>query len=114
MSAIDNGAKVRTAALAAVEKACFGEDFGVDATLSLAQSQAGVMPVYTLVFTTRSPLLGQGPLVHVATIPSPAPTGEQIEQAVTQALKGLRDLSTKILTDGQHSSPPAADARHIG
>ena len=39
---------------------------------------------------------------------------EQTEQAVTDAMKGLRDLSTKILTGGQHSSPPAADARHIG
>ena len=100
MAATDNGVKVRTAALAAIDKACFGEDFGLDAAMQLAQTPNGVMPVYALVFTTRSPLLGQGPLVHVATIPSPAPTGEQIEQAVTAAIKALRDLSTKILTDG--------------
>jgi hypothetical protein len=100
MAAIDNAAKVRTAILAAIEQQCFGEDYGVDVSMQLAQSPTGVMPVWALIFTTRSPLLGRGPLVHIATIPSVIPSGEQIEQAVTEGIKGLRDLSTKILTDG--------------
>lgn len=105
MAAIDNGAKLRATALAAIDRQCFGEDFGFDASVSLAQGPTGnVMPVYTLVLTTRSPLLGQGPLVNVTTLPSPDPTTDQVEQAVTQALQGLRDLSTKILSGDQSSA----------
>jgi hypothetical protein len=100
MAAIDNAAKVRTAILAAIEQQCFGEDYGVDVSMQLAQSPTGVVPVWALVFTARSPLLGRGPLVHIATIPFVTPTSEQIEQAVTEGIKALRDLSTKILTDG--------------
>lgn len=98
MGAIDTGAKVRTAALAAVDKGCFGEDFGVDATADLAQTPAGAtVVVYTLILTMRSPLLGQGPLVVITQIPSPSPTAEQVEQVVTQAMKTLRDMSSRIL-----------------
>jgi hypothetical protein len=101
MSAIDVSAKVRAAALAAVDKGCFGEDFGVDASAVVAQSPAGgAVILYTLIVSMRSPLLGQGPLVNVTQIPSPHPTAEQVEQAVTQAMKGLRDLSTEILNGG--------------
>lgn len=115
MAAIDNGAKLRATALTAIDKACMGEDFGFDATVSLAQSPTGVVPVYTVVLTKRSPLLGQGPLVHVTTIPSPQPTDQQVEHAVTEAMKGLRELSTKLLTDGQQpGAPKVLDALRIG
>lgn len=101
MTAIDNGAKLRAAALAAIERQCFGEDFGFDAALVVAPSPTGgAMVVYQLVMTTKNPLLGQGPLVNVTQLTSPDPTAEQVEQAVTSAMKGLRELSTKILTDG--------------
>lgn len=101
MSAIDNGAKLRTAALAAIERACLGEDFGFDAAPMLGQAPNGsTMVIYSLILTKKSPLLGQGPLAHVVHLPSLAPTTEQVEQAVGEAMKGLRDLSTKILTDG--------------
>lgn len=104
MAAIDNGAKLRAAALAAIDKQCFGEDFGFDAAPSLGQGPNGVVVLYTLIVTKKSPLLGQGPLVHVVNLPTPAPTAEQVEQAVTEAMKGLRDLSSKILTDGNATS----------
>lgn len=115
MAAIDNGAKLQAAALAAIDKGCMGEDFGFDSTVSLAQSPTGVVPVYTLVVTKRSPLLGQGPLVHVTTVPSPDPTAEQVERAVTEAMKGLRELSSKLLTEGQQPGPAKTlDALRIG
>lgn len=102
MAAIDNNAKLRAAALSVIDKACFGEDFGFDAALVVAQAPTGgAMVVYQLVVTKKSPLLGQGPLVNVTQITSPDPTADQVEQAVTQAMKGLRELSTKILTDGR-------------
>jgi hypothetical protein len=101
MSAIDVAAKVRAAALAAVDKGCFGEDFGVDTTAVVAQSPGGsAMVVYTLIVSMRNPLLGQGPLVTITQIPFPHPSAEQVEQAVTQAMKGLRDLSSEILAGG--------------
>jgi hypothetical protein len=100
MGAIDIAAKVRSAALAAVERQCFGEDFGVIATAVVAPTPTGGFAVlHTLVVSTRSPLLGQGPLVNVTQIQAPDPTGEQVEQAVTGAMKGLRELSSKILND---------------
>lgn len=109
MAAIDIAAKVRSAALAAIEKQCFGEDFGVDAAVGVVPSPtSGAMVVYTIIVTKKSPLLGQGPLVHVVQLPSPDPTTEQVEQAVTVAMSGLRDLSTKILT-GDHTA--SLDAR---
>src|SRR5438105_765018 len=105
MAAIDNASKLRATALATIDKACFGEDFGFDAAVSLAQSPTGaVMPVYTVILTKKSPLLGQGPLVNVTQIPTPDPTAEQVEQAVTKAMAGLRELSTEILTGDQSRS----------
>lgn len=101
MSAIDVSAKVRAAAVAAVDKACFGEDFGVDTSCAMAQSPAGgVVVLYTLILSTRSPLLGQGPLVNITQIASPNPTAEQVEQAVTQGMKSLRDHASEILRGG--------------
>lgn len=100
MAAIDVAAKVRAAALATVGKSCLGEDFGVDATATLVQSPTGVVVVYTLILSLRSPLLGQGPLVVMMQIPSPNPATEQVEHAVSEGVKGLRDLSSKILNDG--------------
>lgn len=102
MAAIDNLAKLRATALSVIDKTCFGEDFGFDSSPVAVQSPTGgVMVIYTLILTKRSPLLGQGPLVNVTQIPSPDPTAEQVEQAVTQAMAGLRELSTKILTGDQ-------------
>jgi hypothetical protein len=101
MSAIDVAAKVRAAAVAAVDKGCFGEDFGVDINAGLAQTPTGGLAVlYTLILSTRSPLLGQGPLVNFTQVASPNPTAEQVEQAVTQAMKSLRDKASEILTGG--------------
>lgn len=98
MGAIDMDAKVRSAAVAAIDKGCFGEDFGIDTSAVVAPTPTGgAVVLYTLILTLRSPLLGQGPLVNITQIPSPNPTSEQVEQAVTQAMKGLRDMSSKIL-----------------
>lgn len=109
MGASDTMAKLRSTALATIERNCFGEDFAFDATTVVAPTPAGgVMVAYTLILTTRSPLLGQGPLMNVMQIPSPAPTAEQVEQVVIEGMKGLRALSTKILS-GEHAA--AVDPR---
>ena len=105
MGAVDNGAKLRAAVLAAIDKQCLGEDYGFDAAPSLGQGPNGVVVLYTLIVTKRSPLLGHGPLVHAVNLPTPAPTAEQIEQAITEAMKGLRELSTKLLTDSGQKMP---------
>lgn len=112
MSATDIAGKVRAAALAAVDKNCFGEDFGVDASAVVAPSPGGgVMVLYTLILSTRSPLLGSGPLVNVTQIQSPDPSGEQVEQAVVQAMAGLRELSGKILAD-RNNAPALGGTFH--
>jgi hypothetical protein len=106
MSAIDTAAKLRSAALATIDRQCFGEDFGFDATAVVAPAPTGgVMVVYTMIVTKKSPLLGRSPLVNVTQIQSPDPTGEQVEQAITQALSNLRDLSSKILTGDKPAAP---------
>lgn len=105
MSALDVGARIRATAVAAIDKACLGEDFGVDCAPIVAQAPGGgVVVVYQIITTTRSPLLGQGPLMNVTVIQSASPTGEQVEQAVAEAMRGLRELASKILADGNAAS----------
>lgn len=107
MAATDIAAKVRAAALAAIEKQSFGEDFGVDCTLTVLQNQAGIAAFYTIVVTKRSPLLGQGPLMDVSQIQSPAPSPEDVEQVITEAVRKLREFSAKLLT-GQNGNARVA------
>lgn len=97
MAAIDTAGRIRAAALAAIERECLGEDFGFDAALALVPGPSGPQVMYTLVVTMRSPLLSQGPLMNVTQIASASPSAEQVEQAVSGALRGLRDLSGKLL-----------------
>jgi hypothetical protein len=105
MGAIDITTKVRAAANAAIERECLGEDYAFDCSVSALQHTAGLIVVYTLVISARSPLLGQGPLMNVAQIQSPNPDDHQVETAVTDAIHSLRELSTKILS-GQNGHKP--------
>jgi hypothetical protein len=105
MPAIDIAAKIRATALAAVEAACLGEDFGFDCTLTVAPQPSGMIAVYTLLVTKRSPLLGQGPLMHASQIPSADPLPVDVERLVTEGMKALRELSGKMLA-GQNGQPP--------
>jgi len=100
MSAQDIAARIRTAGLAAIERQCLGEDFGFDVVPAVIQPAPGSMAVvYTLLTSTRSPLLGQPPIANVSQIASPSPTAEQVEAVVTEALRGLRGLARKMLAD---------------
>jgi len=88
MTAVDVSAKIRTTALAVVERGCFGEDFGFDCSLIVLQGQGGRMLVgYNLVTTCRSPLLGQPPLMNIAQVMSADPTAAEVENVVTEAMR---------------------------
>jgi hypothetical protein len=99
MTAVDVAARVRTAGLATIERQCLGDEFGFDAVGQVAQTPGGMAVIYTLITSTRSPLLGQPALANVSQIASPSPTVEQVEQVVTEAMRGLRDLSRKMLAE---------------
>lgn len=116
MAAIDNAAKLRATALAAIERQCMGEDFGFDAAPVVGHAQGGgAMALYALIVTKKNPILGQGPLVNVTHLPTPAPTAEQVEKAVTDAMTGLRKYASELLAANQHPlPPPTADALRTG
>ena len=111
MAATDIAAKIRTAALAAIDAGCLGEDYGFDCAPMAAPTADGkVTVVYLLILTKRSPLLGQGPLLNVSQIASPDPSVADVEKAVTDGMQGLRELSSKLLTSqngSQHLTAPA-------
>ena len=67
MAATDTAARIRSAALAAIDKQCFGEDFGFDASPAIVGTPGGPVTVYTLIITMRSPLR------RVSLVPPPAP-----------------------------------------
>jgi hypothetical protein len=99
MGGCDISAKIRTAALTVIEAGCLGEDFGFDCTPMIAPGPDGKpMAVYVLTLTKRSPLLGQGPLLNLSQISSPDPSVADVEKAVTDGMRGLRELSSKLLS----------------
>lgn len=97
MTATDTGAKVRAAAMAAIEKQCFGEDFTFDCMPGAMQTPTGITVLYTLIVTKKSPILGHGALVNLSQVPCPDPSAEQVEKAVTDAMRKLRELSAQKL-----------------
>jgi hypothetical protein len=105
MAAAGIAAKIRGTALTAIGKQCLGEDYGFDAASSVVQGPGGLAVIYTLVITGRSPLLGQPPLAHVVQIPFADPPAEAVEQAVTDAIRQLREASANLLAR-QNGKPP--------
>jgi len=108
MTAVDVSAKIRNTALAAIERQCFGEDFGFDCSLIVLRDAGGRMVTgYNMVTTCRSPLLGQPPLTNIAQLMSSDPDPAAVETLVTDALRGLREFAAKILKGGPAAPVPA-------
>jgi hypothetical protein len=100
MAALDITAQVKAWAVTAVSAQAFGEDFGVDAAWAVVPAPAGAQVLFTLLVTMRSPLLGQGPLFCLSQLATPQPTQDQVEQAVAEQLRQLRELSRSVLAQG--------------
>jgi len=98
MAAIDTSARIRASVADAIGKQCMGDDIGFDVApmVPVVNGQpAGVL--YRLFFTKRSPLLGQGPLMNISQVAAADPSDAQILEAVTTALRELRELAAKLL-----------------
>lgn len=115
MTITDLGAQVRGWALDEAAKAGLGEDFGVDVAWSpqAAQTPQGVqmMPVWSLLITTRSPLLGQPALYHLVpvfteTAVVPVPAEAQVRAEVCSGITQLRDLAARMLAGANGGSRP--------
>ena len=107
MGATDITAKICATAHTAIEAACLGEDYGFDCAPMPAQTPDGKMTiVYILTLTKRSPLLGQGPLLTVTQIQSPDPSAADVEKAVTEGMRALRELSSNMLSGRNGTKQP--------
>lgn len=89
-----------------LEQRAVGVAYGYDVALAVApvQTPAGprVMPVYVLLITRASPLIGGAPLSHLAQIPHARPTFELVDQQVAEGLRLLAALHAEL------KKPPAA------
>lgn len=106
MPDVNQDTQVRRLIAAAIEKRRFGVDYGYDVTWMPVQVNTPqgprMMPVYTLLLTRGSPLIGQPPLSHIAQIPSPGPTAEQVDEQVGEGIRLLAELHAQL------KKPPAA------
>jgi len=106
MSDVNQDTHVRRLVAAAIEKRRAGVDYGYDVTWMPAQIQTPqgprMMPVYTLLLTRGSPLIGQPPLSHIAQIPSSRPTAEQVGEQVGEGIRLLAERHEQL------KRPPAA------
>lgn len=87
-------------AVAAADKVAFGEDFGVGVNWAPVPTRQGPQVVFMVLLTMRSPLLGQGPLFALGQIASPQPTQEQVEGCVGELARQIRELSARVLAQG--------------
>jgi hypothetical protein len=94
----DQDAEVRELVEASIGKRRMGVDYGFDVAWQPVQAQLpnGAVQnivVYTIVLTRRSPLLGEPRnLFHLAQIPSPRPTAEQVDEQVADGIRQLAAL----------------------
>lgn len=85
-----------------IRKQAFGEDFDYAVTLQqgmVATPQGPrAVPVWTLLLTARSPLLGEGPLYHgPVPVGSPKPDEKAVREQVTEGIRLLRELAKSRL-----------------
>lgn len=102
MGAVDQSEEARAWLRTEIELQCFGEEFGFDVAPQVLPSGDGM--VYVVVLTTRSPLLGQSPLMHVAGVPASRLTPELVKHVVTSGLRALRQLSVQTMAAGNGSA----------
>jgi hypothetical protein len=110
MAAIDNADRIRTAALAELDKQAFGDDISFDVFGDLIVENGAVVICYTMVFTKELPIMRSGPvllgqakesgrqrMMNVSRIQGCYPSAEQITETVTTALRQLREACTQTL-----------------
>ena len=102
----DQSAEVREQVAEAIGMRTLGVDYGFDVCWMAVQAQTAqgprMMPVYMILITRRSPLLGQPALSHMAQIPFARPTDAQIDEQVAEGLRLLAELFETL------KKPPAA------
>lgn len=115
MAAEDVQAQALAWALDETSKACFGEDYGVAVTWGPqpVQTPQGVFMVaaWMLLLTTRSPLIGDGPLFHLAPVGMNLPDEAQVRAQVTDGIGQLRTLRSKKLAGSNGKAPAPAGGR---
>lgn len=104
MAASDQCGEARAWLRAEIDAQCFGEEFGFDVWPQVMGDANAMQVNYVLLITMRSPLLGRPPLMHVAGCPVPRLTAEMVQQVVTSALRGLRELSAQTVAAANGSS----------
>ena len=108
----DQSEEIRGHLAASISKRRMGVDYGYDVTWQPAQVQTpagpSMMPVYMILITRRSPLLGQGPLSHLAQLAVARPTAEQVDAAVAEGIRLLAELFESL------KKPPAAPPAQNG
>jgi hypothetical protein len=111
----DQSAEIREMVAAAIGKRTLGIDYGFDVAWMPMQVPTPqgprMMPVYTILITRRSPLLGQAPLSHLAQIPFARPTAEQVGEQVTEGLRLLAELFEQLKKPP--AAPPAQNLRPL-
>lgn len=103
MAAVDVSEELRAWLRAEIDAQCFGEDFPFEVIPQVQVTPQGTAVQYVIIIQMRAPLLGQPPLLHVASASSPRPPREDVRQVVTAALQGLRALSRQLLRAGNGS-----------
>jgi hypothetical protein len=111
MAAIDNADRIRTSALAEINKQALGEEITFDVWGDLIVENGGVVICYTMVFTKDLPLMASGPvllgqgdkpsghqrMMNVSRIQGAYPSEEQIAETVATALRQVREACAKAL-----------------
>jgi hypothetical protein len=97
----DQDAEVRDLVEASISRRRMGVEYGFDVTWQPVQAQlpngaVQIVVVYTIVLTRRSPLLGQPALYHLAQVPSPRPTAEQVDEQVADGIRQLAALHEQM------------------
>jgi hypothetical protein len=98
----DIAAEVQAWVADEIDRQRMGKEYGFAVAWGAAQVQAEqgsrVLPVWTLLLTARSPLIGDGPLYH-----GPVPVGavrpaeDEVRRHVGEGLRMLRDLAASKL-----------------
>lgn len=111
----DQAAEIRLHVANSLVKRAFGVPYGFDVALAVAPAQTPqgprMMPVYTLLITRPSPLIGGAPLSHLAVLQHARPTFEMIDEQVAEGLRLLADLHTQLKTPPV--APPAGPVRAL-
>jgi len=95
-----------------IGKQAMGEQFGAAVTWAPmpVQTPQGVVtvPGWLLLITARNPLLGEGPLHHMANLGMPRPVEGSTRGEVAKGLRMLRDLAaTKLARPNGQAPVPA-------